>query len=359
MLRRHFLAGAAALAPVTASAGDYIPLGYDTYSIRDFHWKALQLIDYAARLKLDTLQISALEEYESLEPAHLQKVKDYAARLGLTVDAGIGCVCPLSSSFSNAHGTASEYLAKGLRVAKAVGATAMRCFCGTGPDRRGNVPVAKYMEATIAAFRSVRSLAVDLGVKIALENHNGDLRAREIRTLIEESGRDCAGCCLDSGNPMWLMEDPLFTLEILGPYIATTHLRDSAVFEHPRGAAFQWVALGDGCIDLGAWVAGVRKVAPKVPLQLEIITGRPPQLLPYLEREHWRVFPDFPAADFARFLALVKKGRPYQGPMMIGGPGKQPDEFAAALRQQQMTDLDRSLEYAKKTLNAGIRWRQA
>ena len=54
------------------------------------------------------------------------------------------------------------------------------------------------------------------------------------------------GACLDTGNPMWVMEDPLLTLEVLGPYTVTTHIRDSVVFEHPRGAAAQWVALGDG-----------------------------------------------------------------------------------------------------------------
>ena len=50
------------------------------------------------------------------------------------------------------------------------------------------------------------------------------------------------GACLDTGNPMWVMEDPLLTLEVLGPYTVTTHIRDSVVFEHPRGAAAQWVA---------------------------------------------------------------------------------------------------------------------
>ena len=47
------------------------------------------------------------------------------------------------------------------------------------------------MESTIALFRSVRAEALDLGVRIALENHAGDMQAREVRTIIEESGKDC------------------------------------------------------------------------------------------------------------------------------------------------------------------------
>jgi 3-oxoisoapionate decarboxylase len=355
MLRRAFLqAGAgAATARKPAAASDHIALGYDTYSIRDFRWKAFQLIDYAARLKLDTLQISALDEYESIEPAHLQKVKDHADRLGIAIDAGIGCVCPTSSAWNPRNGTPQDYIARGLRVAKAVGAFSMRCFIGSRAERSGPLPVEKHIESTLQVLRSVRSMARDTGVKIAIENHNGDLRARELKALVEEAGKDFVGVCLDTGNPIWLLEDPQFTLEILGPYVTTTHMRDTALYEHPRGAAFQWVALGDGSIDLAAWIAGVRALAPKAALQLEIITGRPPQVLPYLERDYWKIFPEFPAADFARFLALVKKGRPFTGPMMIAAPGRQPPEYAAALKHQQMADLERSLEYARRTLGAG------
>ena len=103
-------------------------------------------------------------------------------------------------------------------------------------------------------FRSVRSEAQDLGVKIALENHSGDLQAREVKTIILESGRDFVASCLDTGNPIWCIEDPFVALETLAPYVVTTHVRDSVVFEHARGAAGQWVALGDGNVDLPRFV---------------------------------------------------------------------------------------------------------
>ena len=83
------------------------------------------------------------------------------------------------------------------------------------------------------------------------------MQACELKTLIEEAGKDYVGACLDTGNPMWVMEDPLLTLEVLGPYTVTTHIRDSVVFEHPRGAAAQWVALGDGIVDFKKFVCPV------------------------------------------------------------------------------------------------------
>jgi sugar phosphate isomerase/epimerase len=286
----------------TTAPGHGIRLGFDTYSIRDFRWRDIQLLDYAASLKLDTIQISGLESYESLDPAHLAKVKEHAERVGISIDGGIGCICPVSKGWSAAVGSPTEYLLKGLRVAKAVGAPSMRCYMGANADRPN---LDRCMEETIKALRSVRSEAPDLGVKIAIENHSGDMQAREVKMLIETAGKDFVGSCLDTGNPMWVVENPLVTLEILGPYVVTTHVRDSAVFEHPRGAAAQWVALGDGSVDLRSFVALFQKVCPKAAMQLEIITGRPPTVLPYLEPDFWKVFPNTPAWEFARFMALA------------------------------------------------------
>ena len=164
MRRRTFLttAPAAAMAASAAASpapGEGIRLGFDSYSIRNFKWKAIQLIDYAGSHKLDTIQISSLDDYESLEPAHLKKVKDQAARYGMTIDGGIGCICPTSGSWKPQDGDPGQYILKGLRVAKAVGATGMRCFVGSAPDRRGKLPIEAHMESTIKVLRGVRSAA--------------------------------------------------------------------------------------------------------------------------------------------------------------------------------------------------------
>ena len=64
MNRRTFVQalGGAAAAAATNSRRSRHPPGFDTYSIRAFGWN-IQLIDYAAKLKLDTLQLSSLDNY--------------------------------------------------------------------------------------------------------------------------------------------------------------------------------------------------------------------------------------------------------------------------------------------------------
>ncbi len=138
MNRRTFVQtlGCAAAA-AGASAADTRPaqgirLGFDTYSIRALGWKDIQLIDYAAKLKLDTLQLSSLDNYTSLDPEHLKQVRAHAESLGMQLDTGIGCVCPVSKSWSARNGSAEEYVVKGLTVAKTLGAHSMRCFRCSG-----------------------------------------------------------------------------------------------------------------------------------------------------------------------------------------------------------------------------------
>src|SRR5947209_5332309 len=116
MRRRTFLQTLPAAAATAAPPAGEVPvkLGFDSYSIRAFQWKAPQLLDYAASLKLDTIQFSDLADYESHDPAYLQKVKDRAARLNIAIDGGMGCICPSSRSFSQNGPPARDRVIAGL-----------------------------------------------------------------------------------------------------------------------------------------------------------------------------------------------------------------------------------------------------
>lgn len=359
MLRRTFLAAplAATVAGLRAAAPG-IRLGYDTYSLRAWGWKAMRHLEFCAEQKLDAIQISSLNDFESLEPAHLEKVRRRAEELGVAIDGGTGCICPSARAWRPALGDPAEHLSRALRVAHAVGAKSVRCYLGDLADRLGPVPIEQHIENTIKVFRGARAAALETGVKIAIENHAGDLQAWEARMLIEEAGKDYVGACLDLGNPVWCAEHPEVAMEALAPVTVTTHVRDTALFEHPRGCAAQWTAVGDGALDFAPILELHRRHCPGASMHLEIITGRPPRVVPFLEDEFWKAFPKARAAELARFAALVKKGRPLMKPMIIADvPGERPGEYTAALKAQQKLDLERSFEYCRKTLDTGIGWR--
>ncbi len=107
MNRRAFLQTAAA-ASLLGAADTPIRLGFDTYSLRAFGWKDMQLIDYAVAQGLDTIQFSSLGDFASLEPAHLKQVREYAAKANITIDGGTGCICSASKSWSAKAGYSRE-----------------------------------------------------------------------------------------------------------------------------------------------------------------------------------------------------------------------------------------------------------
>ncbi len=349
MTRRTFAQTIAAAAATRAVGADgaKLKLGFDTYTLRGFGWKSIALLDYASRMKLDTIQLD-LNTYESLDRAYVQSVHDHAAKLGIRIDSSMGCICPTSSSWKAENRDPITYLRTGLKIAKAVGANCTRVFMGGSTERQG---FESHVDSTLKVLRAVRAEAVDLGIRIAIENH-GDFQAWELKELIETAGKEYVGACLDPGNAVSAIEDPMVTLDVLGPYVVTSHIRDSVIFEHPRGAVTQWVALGDGIIDFKAFFARYRQICPDAGVQLEILTGGRPRVVPYLEPEFWKAFPKARAAEFSLFLALAKKGHPFMGSMVVEAAG-QNDAYDAALREQQRFDLERSFVYAKTVLGLG------
>jgi len=88
-------------------------------------------------------------------------------------------------------------------------------------------------------------------------------------------------------------------------------------------------------------------------------TGRPPEILPIYDREFWTRFPKARASDLAKFLALAKRGEPYDKPMVVEDlAGRStPDYLLSAIQHQQRDHVERSLDYARRQLNLGRRWR--
>src|SRR5439155_11776616 len=179
-------------------------------------------IDYAASLKTDSLFITDLDAFESFDEPYLKGLKAKAAEAGLQIHVGTWSICPTSTSFRNKWGTAEEHLGLGIRVAKALGSPVIRVVLGTAKDRETEGGIEARIADTVKVCKALRSQAVDANVKIAVENHAGDMQSWELVELIEAAGKDYVGACLDSGNATWTLEDPLESLKVLAPYVLTT-----------------------------------------------------------------------------------------------------------------------------------------
>ena len=248
-----------------------------------------------------------------------------------------------------------QTLRDGIGAPEAMGSPIVRTLCASDREHLPPGPVEQHIETMIKVFRAVRSEAMDAGLKIAIENHK-DLQAWEMRRLIEGAGKEIRRLLPRHRQPGVRAGGPAHHARgTRAPLAVTVHLRDSVVYEHPRGVAVQWVPLGEGMVDFKRFVARMKAICPPVHVYIKPITGRPPQMLPWLEPDFWKLYPKARAADLARFLALAKKGRPYEGHVVIEDlPGRQtPEHFAAAVQFQQRDHMERSIAYAQEDARPG------
>jgi hypothetical protein len=234
-------------------------------------------------------------------------------------------------------------------MAQALGSPAFRVILGNQADRLTPGGIEVRIADTVAVLKGCRSRALDAGVKIAVENHAGDMQSRELLGLVEAAGPEFVGVNFDSGNACWALEDPLVALDRLAPHVLTTSLRDTMVWEAPTGVMVQWTAMGEGCTDLAAFLDLFEKRCPGVTVHIETISGFP-RSFPLADPGFWQAYPEARASDLAAFLSLAKRGReipPFKPP---AGPAK-----LAAEREHQQAELARSITFCRETLGLGMR----
>lgn len=325
-------------------------LGLDFFSLRSQGWSAFELLDFAAKHGAKIGHFSEPRFLGSTEPAHLKKVREHADRLGLEIEVGFGSICPTSTRFDKDAGTAREQLLKMLGVAKALRSPIVRCYLGSSLDRQSEIPFAKHIDNTIASCRSVRSEFLDAGVKIAVENHAGDMQALQLKALIEEAGKDYVGALLDPGNASWTLEDPHHTLEVLAPLALTTGIRDSRIWATEQGANVMWVPFGEGNIDIVAWRKRLGELRPDLPFSLEIINLRSPRPFPYRDPAFWDHYRDVPAWVFRKFQALAEQGKPYEAPQPPVTREADQARFDEWTARQEREDVAHDLAFSREKL---------
>lgn len=313
-------------------------IGIDLFSIRSSGWSAFENLDYCAKLGAKVVHFSEIRFLGGLEDDHMRKVRAHAEKLGIDLEIGMRSICPTSKLFDPSQGTAEQQLERVIRAANIAGSKLVRAFIGSMNDRVGPIPIEGHIENTVKVLRNVKSRAADAGIKLAIENHAGDMQGRELKMLIEAAGKDFVGAVLDSGNPVWTIEDPHVTLEAVAPYVLTSHVRDSAVWRVPEGAAVQWTRMGEGNVEIENYLKKYTELCPGRPISLEIIvTGA--RKFPYFDPKFWDGYKNVVAHEFARFVAIADKG-------IAKTPATPTPKEQQAQRERE--DLEISMQWLKK-----------
>jgi 3-oxoisoapionate decarboxylase len=206
------------------------------------------------------------------------------------------------------HGKDTTAFEESLKTAQAAGVTALRSAC-LGTRRYETFhSLEQWREFIRSSNESIEAALPVLDrykIPLGLENHK-DWTADEMRALLEKHSNEYLGVCLDFGNNISLLDDPMYVIEQLAPYTVATHLKNMAVAPHSEGFLLSEVLLGDGFLDLQGIISLVRKSRPNTRFSLEMIT-RDPLKVPCLDDSYWISFPDRNGLYLARTLKLVAK----------------------------------------------------
>lgn len=326
-----------------------IPLGVANHSLRAMKPNAQQVIEYAIKHKLDSVQFNTLKPFESIEENHLLKLKKMADANDISIYVGVGSISEQSVKFSDSFGNARELVGKGIYVARIIKSPILGVRIGLLDDRYTEGGIGPKIAEVVNLMKSFRKPVLDAGIKFAFENHSGDMRSEELIDLINKTGPDICGAFFDPGNAIYGMEDPKTAMQLLGKHIIFCQARDVNIWSTEDGAMFQWTSVGDGIMDFKFFAKYLSENCPGVPIHLETISNSP-RAIPYLKPEYWKGFPNLKASALIDFLKLVSQGEPMELAKPQEGMSKK--EFDI---QYQKMELQKSIKYLRENCNAGLK----
>ncbi|EJF42063.1 AP endonuclease, family 2 [Clostridium sp. MSTE9] len=225
-----------------------------------------QLMDLAVEWGLDGLHITNVD-LESLDPAHLAKVKAAAEAHDLYLEYNVSFNAPCDPRVNS---TVKDALLNG----KAIGAELVKfsldierprplygtCFY---PD------VMRQLSDRYDEFKANIPLMEELGLTISIENHC-DTYADEVIWLIQQLNHPDIGACVDTINSLVVLEGPEACVEKMAPYANCCHFCDNKLVVDPDGTHSIGVAIGQGDIDCVKVLKTLREKAPLDRITFEV-----------------------------------------------------------------------------------------
>ncbi len=227
------------------------------------------------------------------------------------------------------------------------GLPAPYCF-----DRfRTDVDWSDQLAATADFLRKLAPTLREHGVRLNLETHE-EITSFELLRLIEETGSDVLGVCLDPANLMVRGEPVGDAVRRVAPHTRLTHLRDAVIVPAANGLSRFLMPIGEGVIDWAQLLDEVLGAHPDLDLVIEGIGGSRAEMEMQPDDPLWRsLHPDMADADAealrelaARFAARSAAGN---------APGV--EELRASRPEQ--TDYRNFLTKSREALLAGLKRR--
>jgi 3-oxoisoapionate decarboxylase len=292
MTRRQFVSASAAVAAAAAPAKTKFGIATTCYmTVRRFR-DTLEFLEHAQSLGAAGIQ-SAIT---SFEPSYIDKLERRLKDSGMFFEA--------MSALPQVDMTK---FVQTVETAKRLGALCVRSAC-LGGRRYETFNTLDEWKTFVGNSKAAVARAVPVADKaklpFAIENHK-DWTVEEMVPLVKSYSSEYFGVCLDTGNNMALIDDPMEVIERLAPFAVSTHIKDMGVNEYADGFLLSEVPIGDGMLDISKVMGIIEKARPKTRMTLEMIT-RDPLKVPVFTDKYWATFPDRNGMYLARTMRMVR-----------------------------------------------------
>lgn len=241
-----------------------------------------------------------------------------------------------------------EAVLRALEYNAALGSTVVRAFMeGFGIQFR-DVSLDAHVDDAISHIRNLLPEFERRRSCLCLENHGG-LRMKHVRRVLETFPSEWLGLCLDVGNPVLTLEDPIPVVEELAPRTYTCHMKDWQLIRCADGITVRSCALGQGVMDLPKVVEILRSRAPQ-PDDLHLNIEAPQEYLPLrvLSSDFWRRQGDITGAEIGHILRLAEQlNMPPDGDYRIASMRGEPEPAVLA---EEEAAIVRSVAYCRDVL---------
>jgi sugar phosphate isomerase/epimerase len=265
----------------------------------------------------------------------LRQLRAQAEQLGMYIEGMVQLP-------KNAETSAFE---KDIQDAKDAGAVCVRAAALSGRRYESFASLEDWRKFVTDSRRNLEAALPILEkykMPLALENHK-DWTADEMVELMKSHPSEYLGVCLDFGNNIALLDDPINVTEMLAPFTIATHVKDMGVEWFNDGFLLSEMVLGQGFLDLPRMISLIRQSRPTTRFSLEMIT-RDPLQVPCLTDKYWVAFPDRNGVFLARTMQLVQRYKSTTPLPRISGLSPE------AQLQAEQENVRASMQYAKSKL---------
>lgn len=216
-----------------------------------------QLMDKAVEWELDGLHVTKAD-LENTAPGHLAELRAAAEEHGLFLD--------FNASFQDIDERLNVTIPEAVEIAHAIGCDIVKWGLDLKRPRklygsRFAPEVMAQLAVRYHQFQEALPMLEEYGISFALENHT-DTFSEEVIWLIEKLNHPLIGACVDTMNPLYVMEEPEECVEKMLPYSIYTHFSDDAITCDLMGVHSVGGAIGQGSMDCERMIRQFREKSP-------------------------------------------------------------------------------------------------